>query len=118
LSGIFFTWSSGWKRKKKQTQDLGLSLAPAPEVIRIQGNTKEVGRNKTELCRAQTDEANNYAVGASDYPALPQFSSHQQSGNHRQDAGDVIEPQHVIDPRRRIFTNRDRTSRNEPQARK
>jgi len=94
------------RKRRTQAKDLGLALAPAPEVVGIEGNTKEVGGKKSELRRLHPDKTDNDAVGASDYPPLPQLSSHEQSGNHRQDAGNVIEPKHFIDLRRRAFPKR------------
>jgi len=69
--------------------------APVPDVVGIEGDAEEVGGDEAELRGAQGYDANDQAIGAGDHPALPDFSANKNGREDRENAGDVVEPEHV-----------------------
>ena len=69
--------------------------APVDEVGGIQSDAKEIGGDKTKLCSADTNDADYGAVESGHNPALPEFLAEEDSAQNGQDAGEIIESNHV-----------------------
>ena len=76
----------------------GRRLAPVPHVVNIQTETKDVGGNEAELGRVPGNHADEDAVHAGQYPAMPVSFPNQNSGEYSQQAGNVIKSQHGARP--------------------
>jgi len=65
------------------------------EVAGVEGDAEEIGGNKTELCSADANDANDGAIEGSNDPALPEFLANEDGGEHDQHAGEIIAPDDV-----------------------
>jgi hypothetical protein len=65
------------------------------EVGGVEGDAKEVGWHKTELRSADTDHADNGAIDGGNNPALPEFLAEKNGAEDGQNAGEIIESNHV-----------------------
>ena len=66
------------------------------EVVGVETDAEEIGRDKAELRRLNPDQTKNDAVDGGDKPAVPELLADQHSGDDRENAGDVVEPKHVL----------------------
>ena len=55
-------------------------LAPAQEVVNVEGNAEEICGNKTKLRRSDADDADQHAIRTGNHPPLPQSPPHQHRG--------------------------------------
>ena len=70
--------------------------SPLQEIVSVDGDAEEIGCNKPGLRGAERDDADQDAVHAGNDPALPKAASHQDGGENRERAGDVVETQHLL----------------------
>ena len=68
------------------------TFSPAPEIVRIQGNAKQIGGDEAKLSGSNPHEANNDAIRTRYQPSLPQVLSHQHGRQDRKNARNVIQP--------------------------
>jgi hypothetical protein len=69
--------------------------APVDEVAGVEGDANEISGDETELGGAEADDADHGAVDGGDDPALPEFLANEHGGEHGQDAGHIVESNHV-----------------------
>ena len=69
--------------------------APGNEIAGVEGDAKEIGGNEAELRGANSDDADYGAVKSGNDPALPEFLTNEHGGEHRQNAGKIVEANHV-----------------------
>ena len=69
--------------------------APVDEVAGVKGDAEKVGGNETELCSTDANDANDGAIKGSNDPALPEFPANENGGEHGENAGKIIESNHV-----------------------
>jgi len=72
-----------------------LFWAPVDEVAGVQGDAEKIGGNETELRGADTNDTNDSAIEGGNDPTLPELLANEHSRQDGQDAGDVIESNHV-----------------------
>ena len=65
------------------------------EVAGVEGDAEEVGGDKSELGGAEPDDTDNGAIDGGDDPALPEFLADQDGSEDGQDAGKIIQSNHV-----------------------
>ena len=65
--------------------------APVDEVASVEGDAEEIGGDEAELGGADADDADDGAVETSDDPALPESFANQDSSEHGQNAGHIVE---------------------------
>ncbi len=70
---------------------------PVDEVAGVEGDTKDIGGDKSELGGADADDTDDGAIDGGHDPALPEFLANQQGGENGQNAGQIIKPNHVED---------------------
>ena len=84
--------------KDRELRLFGLFLgAPVDEVAGVEGDAEEIGGDETELGGADTDDADDGAVDGGDDPALPELFANENGGQNGQNAGEIIEANHVED---------------------
>ena len=71
--------------------------APVDEIAGIEGDAKKIGGDKSELRGADSDDADDGAVDSGDDPALPELLANEHGGENGQNAGEIIESNHVKD---------------------
>jgi hypothetical protein len=69
--------------------------APVDEVAGIEGDAEKIGGDKTELGGPDTDDTDDGAIDGSHDPALPEFPANEYRGEHSENAGKIIESNHV-----------------------
>jgi hypothetical protein len=87
------------------------------EVAGVEGDTKEIGGDKTELSGADADDTDDGAIEGGDDPALPELFANEDGGGDSQDAGKIIEPDDVEQVPHMVAMSRCRKPRNMPVAR-
>ena len=65
------------------------------QVAGVKSDAKEIGGDKTELRGADSNDTNDRAVNGGNDPALPELFANEHSRQDRQNAGDIIESDHV-----------------------
>jgi len=70
-------------------------------VIAVHPKTENIGGNEPELRSANSDDADNGAVGTSDKPTLPFVFAHQIGREQGKSARDVIETNQISRARQR-----------------
>ena len=70
---------------------------PVDEVAGVQGDAEKIGGNETKLRGADTNDTNDSAVEGGHDPTLPELLANQHGGKNRQNAGQVIESNHLDD---------------------
>ena len=68
---------------------------PVEEIGCVQGDAKEIGRHETELGGADADDADDCTIDGSNNPALPELFAEEDSAQDSQNAGEIIESNHV-----------------------
>jgi len=68
---------------------------PVDEIGGVQGDAKKIGRYETELGSADADHADDGAVKRGHNPALPELLAEEDSAQDGQNAGEIIESNHV-----------------------
>ena len=68
---------------------------PVDEVAGVEGDAEEVGGDKSELRRADADDTDDGAIDGSHDPSLPEFPANENGGEHGENAGKIIESNHV-----------------------
>jgi hypothetical protein len=68
---------------------------PVDEVGGVQGDAKEIRRHETELRSADTDNTNHGTIESGHNPALPELLAEEDGAKDRQNAGEIIESNHV-----------------------
>jgi len=68
---------------------------PVDEIGGVKGDADEVRRYETELGSADTDHTDDGAIECGNNPALPEFFAEKNSPQHGQNAGEIIEPNHL-----------------------
>ena len=69
--------------------------APVDEVAGVEGDAKKIGGDKTELGGAHADDTDDGAIDGGHDPALPEFPANENGGEHGENAGKIIESNHV-----------------------
>ena len=69
--------------------------APVDQVAGVQGDAEKIGGDESELRGLDANDTNDRAVNRSNYPALPELFANEHSRQDGQNAGDVIESNHV-----------------------
>jgi len=69
--------------------------APGNKITGVEGDAKEIGGNEAELRCANSDNADYGAVESGNDPALPEFLTNEHGGEHSQNAGKIVEANHV-----------------------
>ncbi len=69
--------------------------APGNKIAGVEGDAKEIGGNEAELRCANSDDADYGAVKSGNDPALPEFLTNEHGGEHSQNAGKIVEANHV-----------------------
>lgn len=67
------------------------AITPVEDVVAIHSKAEEVGGNESELRGSNSDDADDGAVGAGNYPALPLALADQVCREQRKSARNVIE---------------------------
>jgi hypothetical protein len=70
---------------------------PVDEVAGVQGDAEKIGGNETKLRGADTNDTNDSAIEGGNDPTLPELLANQHGGKNRQNAGQVIESNHLDD---------------------
>src|SRR6266850_1051955 len=65
------------------------------QVAGVESDAKEIGGDKTELRGADSNDTNDRAVNGSNDPALPELFANEHRRQDGQNAGDIIESNHV-----------------------
>jgi len=83
--------------RRASTGGLGVLLfgAPVDEVAGVESDAKKIGGNETELRGADADDTNDSAIEGGHDPTLPKLLANEHGGQNGQNAGDVIESNHV-----------------------
>jgi hypothetical protein len=68
---------------------------PVDEISRVKGNANEVRGYETELGRADTDHTDDGAIERGNYPALPEPLAEEDGAQDGQNAGKIIESNHI-----------------------
>jgi hypothetical protein len=68
---------------------------PVDEVGSVESDAKEIGGYKTELGSADANYANDGTVDGGDNPALPQLLAEENGAEDGQNAGEIIESNHM-----------------------
>ena len=68
---------------------------PVDQVAGVQGDAEKIGGNETELRGADANDTNDSAIEGGNDPTLPELLANEHSRQHGQNAGDVIESNHV-----------------------
>jgi hypothetical protein len=68
---------------------------PVDEVSRVKGDAKKIGGHETELRGTDADDADDGAIERGDNPALPELLAEEDSAQDGQNAGEIIESNHV-----------------------
>jgi hypothetical protein len=68
---------------------------PVDEVAEVESDTKEIGGDESELRGLDADDTNDSAIDGGNDPTLPELFANEHSRQDRQNAGDVIESNHV-----------------------
>lgn len=68
---------------------------PVDEVRGVQSDAKEIGGDETELGSADANHANNGAVDGGNNPALPELLAQEDGAKDSQNAGKIIESNHM-----------------------
>ncbi len=68
---------------------------PVDEIARVKGDAKEIGGDETELRGADADHTDDGAIERGDNPALPEFLAEEDSAQDGQNAGEIIESNHM-----------------------
>jgi len=69
--------------------------APVDEVAGVEGDAKEIGGDKSELCGADADDTDDGAIDGGNDPALPELLANEHGGENGQNAGQIIKPDDV-----------------------
>jgi len=68
---------------------------PVYEIGRVKGDAKEIGGHETKLGSADADHTDDGAIERGHNPALPEFFAEEDSAQDGQNAGEIIESNHV-----------------------
>lgn len=68
---------------------------PVDEVGGVQSDAQEIGRYESELGGADTNHANDGAIQCGNNPALPELFAEKDGAQNSQNAGEIIESNHV-----------------------
>ena len=68
---------------------------PVNEIARVKGNAKKIGRDETELGSANADDTDDRAIERGNNPALPELLAEEDGTQDGQNAGEIIESNHV-----------------------
>jgi hypothetical protein len=69
-------------------------LAPAHNIVRIQSDAKQIGRNESQLSRIDSNIANHNAVDPCHQPPLPALLAQEDHGTDRQHTGNIVKSKH------------------------
>jgi len=69
--------------------------APVDQVAGVQGDAEKIGGDESELRGLDANDTNDRAVNGSNDPALPELLANEHSRQDGQNAGDIIESNHV-----------------------
>ena len=69
--------------------------APVDEVAGVEGDAEEVGGDEAELGGAEADDTDDGAIDGGHDPALPELLANEHGGEHGQNAGHIVESNHV-----------------------
>src|SRR6266436_8406810 len=69
--------------------------APVDEVAGVEGDAEEIGGDESELGGADADNADDGAIDSGNDPALPKLLADEHGGEHGQDAGQIVETNHI-----------------------
>ena len=65
-------------------------LAPAHNIVGIQSDAKHIGRNESQLCRVESNVANQDAVDPGYEPPLPTLLPEEDRGTDCQHTGNIV----------------------------
>ena len=68
---------------------------PVDEIAGVKGDAKQIGGYETKLGGADADYANDGAIDGSNNPALPELLAEEDGAQNGQNAGEIIEWNHV-----------------------
>jgi len=68
---------------------------PVDQVAGVQGDAEKIGGDESELRGLDANDTNDRAVNGSNDPALPELLANEHSRQDGQNAGDIIESNHV-----------------------
>ena len=68
---------------------------PVDEIGGVKGDADEVRRYETELGSADTDHTDDGAIECGNNPALPELLAEEDSAQDGQNAGEIIESNHM-----------------------
>ena len=68
---------------------------PVYEIGCVKGDANEVRRNETELGSTDADYADDGAIECGNYPALPELLAEEDGAQYGQNAGEIIESNHM-----------------------
>jgi len=69
--------------------------APIQKVGGIKSDAEEIGGDETELGSADSDHTDHGAIQGSHNPTLPELFTNEDGGQNGQNAGEIIESNHV-----------------------
>jgi hypothetical protein len=69
--------------------------APVYEIRCVKGDANEICRYETELGSADADHTDNGAIECGHNPTLPELLAEEDSAQDGQNAGEIIESNHV-----------------------
>jgi len=65
------------------------------QVAGVESDAEKIGGNESELRGLDANDTNDRAVNGSNYPALPELFANEHRRQDGQNAGDIIESNHV-----------------------
>lgn len=68
---------------------------PVNEIAGVKGDAKQIGGYETKLGGADADHTNDGAIDGSNNPALPELLAEEDGAQDGQNAGEIIESNHV-----------------------
>jgi len=68
---------------------------PVNEIAGVKGDAKQIGGYETKLGGADADHTNDGAIDGSNNPALPELLAEEDGAQNGQNAGEIIEWNHV-----------------------
>ncbi len=71
--------------------------APVDQVAGVEGDAKKISGDKSELGGAEADDTDDGAIDSGNDPALPESLANEHGGENGQNAGQIIESNHMED---------------------
>lgn len=83
---------------RPRSSRLSSHSAPGTQINAAHRDAENIGGNKSQLCGANTNNADDDAVDRGEGPAFPAAASHQYRGRNGQHTRQIIKPEHKQNP--------------------